>query len=335
MWKHYGISHSFTVIGIALGYVIGGLQGAWIVAILAILEISLSFDNAVVNASVLKNWDETWRRRFLVWGLPIAVFGMRFVFPLLIVAVIADMNPFAVLTMAIDEPDRYSSILLSSHHEVAAFGGAFLMMVFLKYFMDSSKGVHWISFIEKPLSKIGHLEAIEVATTLGVILLFSTYQTVEHQLEFIFAGVCGLITYVLAESVGSFVGEDGDGDQNTKIIKQGVGGFMYLELLDSSFSFDGVLAAVSLSNNIFIIAIGLGIGAFYVRSMTIHLLEKGTLAEYIFLETGAFYAIGFLASLMFIGTIAHVPETVVGTLSAVVIVASLIHSVLHKRKTAG
>ena len=97
MLKYYGSSYAFTAIALVIGYLIGGFQGVAIVAILGVLETSLSFDNAVVNASVLKNWDEKWRRRFLVWGLPIAVFGMRLVFPLTIVSIAASIGPIEAL----------------------------------------------------------------------------------------------------------------------------------------------------------------------------------------------------------------------------------------------
>lgn len=334
MFKTYGVSFLLTIIAVCTGYWLAGIQGAWIVSILCVLEISLSFDNAVVNASVLKNWDEVWRRRFIVWGMPIAVFGMRFVFPLLIVAIIAGVGPIEVLDLAMNQPDQYSAYLLSSHHQVAAFGGAFLLMVFLKYFLDAAKEVHWIGFIERPLVKLGQLEAVEIAIALVAIILFAGAQHAEHQLDFAIAGIWGIVVYVLAEAMGSLVGSDDDGDVATHTIKQGVAGFMYLELLDASFSFDGVLGAFALSNDIFIIALGLGVGAMFVRSMTLHLLEKGTLSNFIYLETGAFYAIGCLGGLMFVGTIHEVSEIITGTIGATIIIISVLHSILYNRKQA-
>ncbi|HMN70189.1 MAG TPA: DUF475 domain-containing protein, partial [Bdellovibrionales bacterium] len=108
--------------------------------------------------------------------------------------------------------------------------------------------------------------------------------------------------------------------------------FLYLEILDASFSFDGVIGAFALTNNLFIIAAGLGIGAMFVRSMTIMLVEKETLNEFAFLEHGAFYAIGALAMMMMLDIFIHIPEVVTGLIGAVIIVLSIWSSVRHARK---
>lgn len=328
MFKYYGSSFIFTAISLVLGYLIGGFQGVAIVAILGVLETSLSFDNAVVNASVLKNWDEKWRQRFLVWGMPIAVFGMRLVFPLAIVALTAHLSPLAALSLAVSDPGQYETILKSVHHEVAAFGGVFLLMVFMDFFLQEEKDHHWIPFIEEPLAKIGKL-GVESAIALLVVLGAAAYIPATEQLAFLTAGVWGLITYVAANAVGTMAGGD---DVANNIIKQGVGGFMYLELLDASFSFDGVIAAFALTNNIFIMMIGLSVGAMFVRSMTLHLVDKGTLNEYRFLEHGAFWAIGALAAIMFVGAAGvEIPEVVTGLLGAAAIGASFWSSIKANR----
>lgn len=331
MFKYYGSSYIFTAIALVLGYLLGGWPAVAIVAILGVLETSLSFDNAVVNASVLKNWDEKWRRRFLVWGLPIAVFGMRLVFPLAIVAITAHIGPIEALQLAMNEPKRYEELIMAVHHEVAAFGGVFLLMVFLDFFLQEEKDHHWIPFIEGPLSKLGRL-GVEAVIALGVVLLATSYIGQEEKLAFLTAGVWGLITYILAQSVGTLAGGDDVGD---KIIKQGVGGFMYLELLDASFSFDGVIAAFALTNNIFIMMIGLAVGAMFVRSMTLHLVDQGTLSQYRYLEHGAFWAIGILAAIMFLGAVGvEVPEVVTGLLGAAVIGVALWSSIRANKAEA-
>lgn len=335
MFKYYGSSYIFTALALVVGYFLGGWPGVAIVAILGVLETSLSFDNAVVNASVLKNWDEKWRKRFLVWGLPIAVFGMRLVFPLLIVAITASLGPVEALQLAMNEPKRYEELMMSVHHEVAAFGGIFLLMVFIDFFLQAEKEHHWIPFIEGPLSKLGRL-GLEVAVALAVLLTATHYIGADEKLAFLTAGVYGLITYIVAQAVGTLAGGDENGDEMaSNVIKQGVGGFMYLELLDASFSFDGVIAAFALTNNIFVMMIGLAVGAMFVRSMTLHLVDKGTLSEYRYLEHGAFWAIGILAAIMFLNAVGvHVPEVVTGLLGATVIGVALFSSIRANKKDA-
>lgn len=339
--KYFLSSILFTVFcliaGGAMGYYIHHtLAGVWstmfIIAVLGVLETSLSFDNAVVNATVLENMDDVWRHRFMTWGMLIAVFGMRVIFPLVIVAVVAHTNPINALVMAATQPDEYSRILTSAHVSVSAFGGAFLAMVGLKHFFDADKDVHWIGFIERPLVRLGRLDMIEIATVIMVLYGTSTQLAEHERLEFLVAGMFGLVTYVAVDAVGALF-ESEETTQNVGV-KTGLAAFLYLEVLDASFSFDGVIGAFALSNNLFIIALGLGIGAMFVRSMTLMLVDKGSLAQYRYLEHGAFYAIMVLAIIMFAKTFMEVPEVVTGCLGAGLIAAAFWSSVRYNRNEA-
>lgn len=326
MLKYYRGAFIFAAVTILAAFLIGGPSAAWIVSVLAVLEVSLSFDNAVVNSTILNNWDATWRGRFLKYGIPVAVFGMRLVFPLAVVAIIVGIGPIAVVELALKHPDQYASALISAHNQVAAFGGSFLMMIFLNFFTDAEKDQHWISWFEAPLTKIGKLDTIQIVITIGFVLLFSNLLSKAAQGPFIVAGICGVIAYVLAEAVGTLAGA-GEAEEGNKVIKATIGGFLYLELLDASFSFDGVIGSFALSNNIFVIAAGLGIGATFVRSMTIQLVEKGVLASYRYLEHGAFYAIAALSTIMFLSTVIKVPEVITGLIGATLIGAALWSSI--------
>lgn len=327
--KYFAGSFVFTAVMLAFGYWLQGWKGVAICAILGVLETSLSFDNAVVNATVLRDMSQLWRKRFLTWGMLIAVFGMRVVFPVLIVAIIAHLGPLEVLDMAIRRPNDYAAHLTSAHIEIAAFGGAFLLMVFLKYFVDFEKEVHWIHFLEAPLTKVGRVEMIELALALTAIAVISSFVPQQEAARFLEAGIWGLITYIIVDGIGAlFGGESGAAEAG----RSGAAGFLYLELVDASFSFDGVIGAFALSNNIFIIAAGLGIGAMFVRSMTIYLVDRGTLNEYRYLEHGAFWAIGVLAGIMLLSAIVHVHEVVTGGLGALLILLALGSSIRFKLK---
>lgn len=332
MFKYYRSAMIFTIIVAIVAFMLGGPSIAWIVLLLGVLEVSLSFDNAVVNASVLKNWESHWRNRFLTWGLPIAVFGMRLAFPLVIVAIVSNIGPIDVVTLAIHDPRQYATILTSVHNEISAFGGAFLSMVFLKFFLDSNKDKHWLSFIEAPLAKLGQFEAVQIALTLLAVYTTSRFLPAPDQLSFMSAGICGLLTYIGAESIGTLINHEDLNVGSSRIVKQGITGLLYLELLDASFSFDGVIGSFAISNFIFVIAAGLGIGAMFVRSMTLHLVDKGTLSEYPYLEPAAFYAIGFLATIMFVGTLVKIPELISGTVGASCIALGLWSSIIDNKK---
>lgn len=330
--KHYyGGSFIFTLIAAVLGYLLGGFAGMGIVLILGVMETSLSFDNAVVNSTVLKNWDHQWRTRFLSWGMPVAVFGMRLVFPLAIVAIIAALNPIQAVQLAYQNPGEYVKILSSAHNTIAAFGGAYLMMIALKFFLDAEKETHWLSWIEGPLAKIGKLDTIQVAIAAIVVMITGHLL---NSMSFLIAGVAGITAYIVFDAAGSLVqGEEDDGSVS-KFVKQGIAGFLYLELLDASFSFDGVMGSFALSNNILVIALGLGTGAMFVRSMTIHLVDKGVLNEFKYLEHGAFYAIATLATLMYVGAFVKIPDVVTGLIGAGFIGVALLSSILYNHKHA-
>lgn len=338
--SYFNWSFVFTVVGLLaggyLGYSGGGtlsaaLGTAFIVGVLCVLEISLSFDNAVVNATILKDMDEKWRQRFLTWGILIAVFGMRIIFPLLIVAIAASLGPIDALTLAVEEPDRYAQILTDAHVGIAAFGGTFLFMVGLKFFFDKEKDTHWVAFIERRLAKAASIESVEIIVVLLALYGVSTFLGDDAR-EFLVAGILGLVAFVAVKGVAGYM--EASQETTDAVYKSGAASFMYLELLDASFSFDGVIGAFALSNNLFVIAIGLGVGAFYVRSMTIMLVDKGTLAEYRYLEHGAFWAILALAVIMYAQTLTHIPEVLTGLIGATFIGLSFWSSVRHNKAEA-
>ncbi|WCR11148.1 DUF475 domain-containing protein [Paracoccus stylophorae] len=331
-----------TAVGLALGAALGwqttGTVGGtltvfFICAVLAVLEISLSFDNAIVNANKLKSMRPEWQRRFLTWGILIAVFGMRVVFPLLIVVIAAGIGPWQALVLAAARPAEYARIMHDAHLPIAAFGGTFLMMVGLSFFFDHEKDVHWVRWIEDKMARYATIRGIEVAIALLAVLGFARLQPdAAAQQVFFSAAIWGLLTFLLVEVLGGFL-DHAQGARKTAAAG-GVGAFLYLEVLDASFSFDGVIGAFALSQNLFVIAIGLGIGAMYVRSMTIMLVEKGTLTQYRYLEHGAFYAIIALSVIMYAQSLFHIPEVVTGLGGAGLIGLSLWSSVRSNRAEA-
>ena len=335
---YFSGSLAFTAVGLALGAAMGleqhgsfsgAARTAFIVGVLGVLEVSLSFDNAVVNATVLERMTPIWRHRFLTWGIAIAVFGMRLVFPLLVVSVVAWIGPFEALRLAAFHPADYARILTSAHVPLGAFGGAFLGTVCLKYFFDAEKEVHWVRSLESRLARLGKIEAVELGVVLLAVWACSHGVPAPQRAGFLAAGVFGIVAYIAVDGLGAAM--ELEEDARHDLHRASAASFLYLEVLDASFSFDGVIGAFALTNNLFVIAIGLGIGAMFVRSLTVLLVDRGTLASYRFLEHGAFYAIGALAALMFAGTIVDVPEVVTGLVGAGFIALSLRSSVRYER----
>ncbi|MBS0476914.1 MAG: DUF475 domain-containing protein, partial [Proteobacteria bacterium] len=244
----------------------------------------------------------------------------------------AGLGPREALQLSLNDPARYEEIVSGAHVALAAFGGAFLAMVGLSFFFDGEKEVHWIKGIESALSKVSSIKAAEIALLLVALYLISLSLHGDEALDFMVAGTLGIVTFIAVEALGTILEMR---EERLKlqgaVMHAGLGGFLYLNVLDASFSFDGVIGAFALSNNMVIIALGLSIGAMFVRSMTIMLVRKGTLAEYRYLEHGAFWAIVALGAIMLLSARFAIPETITGLIGAVLIGASLWWSVRHNR----
>ncbi|MCC2679511.1 MAG: hypothetical protein K0R29_2087 [Pseudobdellovibrio sp.] len=311
-----------------LGYV---AQTIFTVVMLSVLEISLSFDNAVVNATVLQKMDEVWRKRFLTWGMAIAVFGMRLVFPLAIVSIIANVSVWDSLVMAFARPDDYAKMMTSAHLAVSAFGGSFLLMVFLD-FLFTEKDLHWIGIIEKPAGKLSAFQSIELVIAISILFGIHANLPLADQSTFLVAYLWGLLTFLIVHGFSALL-ED-ERIASLPMLSSGLGMFLYLEVLDASFSFDGVVGAFAISHQLLIIMIGLGVGAFFVRGITLYLVEHKTLEQFMFLEHGAFWALGLLAFFMLLDSFFHFGEAVTALSGAAVLGLSIYWSVKENRKSA-
>jgi hypothetical protein len=350
----FGWSYAVTLASLVIAFLYAGIEGLILCAILGILEISLSFDNAVVNATVLDRMNAFWQRIFLTIGILIAVFGMRLVFPLAIVAVTAGLNPVEALTLALeqrppDDPTSYAYLLDQAYPQIAAFGGMFLFMLFLDWLFECRE-ITWLVWLERPLARIGQLNRLSVV--LAVVALVVLANTLaEEPAVVLTAGGLGLVTYLLVNGLGDFFEQAGadeeaaeaepsrDGSGPSELAKAGGKAgfflFLYLEVLDAAFSFDGVIGAFAITTDPILIALGLGlIGAMFVRSLTVFLVRKGTLADYVYLEHGAHWAIGALAAILLIGIGYHVNEIVTGLIGVAFIGAAFLSSVLRNRRIA-
>ncbi|WP_411725474.1 DUF475 domain-containing protein [Methyloglobulus sp.] len=330
--QHFRLSFLVTALCLTAAFLWSGMVGVFIAIILGILEVSLSFDNAVVNASVLKRMNERWQRYFLTWGILIAVFGMRLVFPVLIVSVATSLDFIGVAEIALKDPATYAQHLNNVHVQISAFGGTFLLMVFFSFILDDAKELHWLGRIEERVAALGKLKAIEIILALGLLLVIQKWLPPETRLEALVAGISGLILFVIVDSLAALFEDDGQGELASGVVKKaGLMSFIYLEVLDASFSFDGVIGAFAITQDVVIIMLGLAIGAMFVRSLTVYLVNKGTLDDYVFLEHGAHYAIGVLAGIMLVSMRYHISEVITGLVGAILIALSVYSSIRYNK----
>lgn len=315
----------------------GATTAVFLVLVLGIMEVSLSFDNAVVNASILKDMDEKWQKLFLTVGILIAVFGMRLVFPIVIVAVATGLGAVDVMAMALNNPQEYAMHLTENHAAIAAFGGMFLLLVFFDFMFDNEKDVHWLAIFEEKMSAMGKLDVVSILVALITLIALQAFLPMDDatRLTVLLSGLAGVVLYIMVSSLDIFFENEAEGDAAVDMVKRsGLAGFLYLEVLDASFSFDGVIGAFAITNDVVIIMLGLAIGAMFVRSLTVHLVHKGTLDEYIYLEHGAHYGIGALAIIMLFSIHFHIPEIVTGLIGVSFIVLSIVSSIRYKKAMA-
>lgn len=339
--KHYRFDLLITAALLGVFAYVGGLISAAQFITLVILEVSLSFDNAIVNAMVLRRMSDGWQRAFLLVGIWIAVFGMRFAFPVLIVSLTAGLGWGEVISLALHDPTTYAHHLEAAHPEIATLGGVYLGMIFLNYFL-SEREVLWLAPIERMLVKIGRADTVSAAVMLIILLFVSNDIGGDEGHKILFTGVLSLALYLVVQTVSAvFETEDEEEDATdasggiaVKTGMAGLGLFIYLEMQDSAFSFDGVSGAFAITPWIPLIMAGLGVGALFVRSMTVHLVKSNKLAELPYLESGAHWAIGVLAVCILTSLYVEVPEWVTGPLGALFVVASVISSVRYNRAQA-
>jgi hypothetical protein len=295
---------------------------------LSLIEVSMSFDNACVNEQKLKHMTPFWQQIFFWLGIPIAVAGMRFYVPLQIVSLIEGSSLHSAYNMAINAPEQFSVSLSKAHASIAAFGGAFLLLTALDFFGGDEKEHDWLPG-ENILKAINPFRSI-VAVALTAVAWYFTNQRAVFT-----AGCAGILVFALMGFIKAGMEKiDSKLADSTimalRLLQGGLGGFLYLEVLDASFSLDGVVAAFAISKNIWVVAAGLGVGAIFVRQLTLWMVKTGASATFKYLPNGAFASIFVLSITMFISIFHEVPDFIVSAMSVGFIVVALISSKLSR-----
>lgn len=334
-FRIFSVSALLTVV---LGIIVllsGGLSMLWVYAVLVLLEITFSFDNAVINSKILTKLNPWWQMLFLTVGIFFAVFVVRFLLPIVIVICATGLNFAEVIGLAIHHPALYAAELHHAGPIIDAFGGTFLLMIGLNYFVDRKKDIHWLTRTERLLSKFGNVPFIKlvfmliVATVLYVTVAPALRETVA------IASLLGIALHVGLEAASDVFEKRNKGRSQAKHLVGGAAfaSFMYLQVLDASFSFDGVVGAFAITTSVLLIMAGLGAGALWVRSLTVYLVRTNTLEKYRYLEHGAHWAILVLGIVMLAKLYGvELAEWMTGSLGLVFVATATLSSILEKRK---
>lgn len=324
--RSFGISLGLTLLGFGYVFAAQGTGAGFVTLILAAIELAFSFDNAVINAKVLTRLSPLWRTLFLSVGIVIAIFGVRALLPLVIVGLTAHLPLGQVADLALNHPLQYAAELTQAHAAITAFGGAFLLMLALHFFL-ADREVQWWRRVELPLARFEYWWLPLVCTTAVVGLLALLPGNHDRNAAFV-SGIAGILAYSIINGGIALLNKQ---FAHGKPAMHQVGwaafaSFLYLEVLDASLSFDGVIGAFAITNSVVLIAIGLGIGAIWVRSLTVYMVRHKTLEAYQYLEHGAHYAIFVLAAAMLLAVIVEVPDFITGVLCLGLIAAAVVTS---------
>jgi hypothetical protein len=317
-----------TLAGIVGVLLSSGASAATVVVILIAVEIAFSFDNAIINAKTLAKLSDYWQKLFLTVGMVIAVLGMRVIFPILIVSLSAHLSAWSVIDLAFNHPEEYGEKLQAAHPAIAAFGGAFLLMLVLEFFIDDKRKVLWLQYVERPLQRLSHIWAPGLIS-IAVVFVVAFIPANQHTSTTIIAGLIGILSHVAIELFTNLFGSRQESKVRSALPLTGLAAlssFIYLQILDASFSLDGVIGAFAITSDIILIGIGLGIGALWVRSLTVFMVKKGTLEDYIYLEHGAHYTVAVLAVILLASIFWEVPDFFAGVAGFGLIGASIIAS---------
>jgi uncharacterized protein len=326
-WRIFAVSGVATL-GSVIGVLIGMGPSAMLVALILIsVEIAFSFDNAIVNAKILKQMSKFWQVMFLTIGAAIAIFGMRLVFPIVLVAITAGLSWTQVIDLALNHPQEYSHQLEAAHVVLSAFGGGFLLMLALHFFFDSEREILWYKRIEQPMQRFAY-KWMPAFLALSVIAVAAAMPFNHEPRDTLVAGALGILVYSVIHSASEYFAriQKRKASHGLRVGMAGFISFLYLEVLDASFSFDGVLGAFAVTKDVVLIAIGLGIGALWVRSLTVFMVRRGTLDSYKYIEHGAHYTIAILAAILILSIFVNIPELISGLVGLGIIGASIVAS---------
>lgn len=289
---------------------------------LCLFEIISSIDNAVINAEVLSTMSRKARRWFLFWGILFAVIVVRGLLPWAIVwATNSSLGPIGALTATFSNDPHVKEAIETSAPILLSGGGTFLIFLFF----------HWLFIEPKSYGLRGerffHSQGIWFYAVVSVILAVLVWITLKVNPMMAFGTVVGSTAFFITH------GFKQNAEQKEKELKSGksklsdISKILYIEVIDTTFSIDGVLGAFAFTLSVPLILIGNGIGALVLRQLTVGNIDR--IKKYIFLKNGAMYSILFLGVIMLSDAFGlHIPSWV----SPVVTFAVIGYFFLKSRK---
>src|SRR3989344_5119853 len=269
---------------------------------LCLFETISSIDNAVINAEVLSTMSQKARRWFLFWGLLVAVFLLRGLLPWAIVwAVTPSLGPIGALTSTFSSNPAVMEAIESSAPILLIGAGVFLIFLFF----------HWLFMEEKhyglPHERFFHSQGVWFYAVISILLAMIVWFALKQNPFMAFSAVIGSTAFFITHGF-----KQNAEQQEKNLMKSNlsdISKILYLEVIDATFSVDGVLGAFAFTLSVPLILLGNGLGAFVVREMTIRNISN--IKKYKYLKNGAMYSILFLGTIMLLDSFGfHIPSWV-------------------------
>lgn len=272
------------------------------IAGLCLFETISSIDNAIINAEVLSTMQKKARRWFLVWGLLFAVFVIRGVLPWLIVWMTTpSLGPIGALTATFSSDPKVIEAIESSAPILLIAGGTFLVFLYF----------HWLFIEPKNYGLKGerfiHSKGVWFYAVVSILLCIIVWFALQRNPMMGFGAVVGSTAFFITHGF-----KQNAEHEEEKLMEKGrsdISKIFYLEVIDATFSIDGVLGAFAFTLSVPLILLGNGLGAFVVREMTIGNIDR--IKKYLYLKNGAMYSILFLGAIMILDSFGfHIPSWV-------------------------
>lgn len=267
---------------------------------LTLFEIITSIDNAIINAEVLSGMDKRARRWFLTWGIITSVFLVRGLLPFLILfATIPHLGIAGTITAAFSSDPQIAKTIEESANVLLIAGGVFLVFLFFHWLFLEPKyfGLTGERFFQKQGAWF-----YAIVSILLTIIVWFAFQNHDPLLQF--GAVVGSTAFFIIHGFRNYAERE-----EKRLLAGGMSAFAkiaYLEVLDASFSIDGVIGAFAFTFAIPLILIGNGLGAIVLRQLTLSNIER--IKKYKFLKNGAMYSILFLGIIMILDSFGyHIP----------------------------
>ena len=271
-----------------------------IVGGLALFETITSIDNAIINAEVLTTMSERAKKWFLTWGLLIAVFGLRGLLPFFIVwGVNPSIGPIGAVTATFSNDPHVLKAIESSAPILLVGGGTFMLFLFF----------HWLFMEPKHFGLKGERfflkQGVWFYAVVSVLLSLIVYHCLKINPVMALGAVVGSTAFFITHGF-----KENAAEEEEKLIsspKSDLSKIFFLEVIDATFSIDGVLGAFAFTLSVPLILLGNGIGALVVRQITISNVDR--IKKYPYLKNGAMYSIFFLGLIMLLNSFGfHIPE---------------------------